>query len=55
MAIAVKSCRRGEGVKRHKNITIVHNSFDERIENIVTIDAVENLTMKDNVVVLKKN
>lgn len=55
LAIAVKSCRRGEGAKRHKNITIVHNSFDERIENIVTIDAVENLTMKDNVVVLKKN
>lgn len=48
LAIVIESCRRGEQMKKHKNITLKNNSFNNPFEEAVKAVAVENLIIRDN-------
>lgn len=48
LSIVIRSCRKGEQMKKHKNVTVINNSFNKPCQETVSIEAVENLTLENN-------
>lgn len=48
VAIEIRSCRKGEHIKKHKNVMIINNSFNKPRQDAVSIEAVDNLTLENN-------